>query len=99
MGFDISAVLMVGLPWDSLPFDIQMCYEEDGEYPELDIVAPYFDSNFKDCLFGKIIERSEDYNALTIHMDKVMADIVIAQDRLVGILGDDLRILLVPNIL
>ena len=65
MGVDYRACIVVGLPYEDLPSQVQQLIEDET----LKSISPYFDAPVDDCLIGYIVEETDDYSAKELSLD------------------------------
>lgn len=60
MGIEYSARILVGLPYE----DVQEIIDsvEDPYESGLEVIHPFFDADYQDCLFGVLVKSCGDFS-------------------------------------
>lgn len=86
MGVEYSARIVVGLPHDELEDFLEGT--EDPYGLGLDMVSPYFDADYAECLFGVIVQSCNDYSCyVELDINLLMHNIYEAQRKFKEITG------------
>jgi len=89
MGIEYSARIIVGLSYDELGeyFDGVEDVYEHVEDSGLYVVSPYFDADYRDCLFGVLMQKCYDYSYSEIDESKWSDDVVAAHKKFTEVTG------------